>query len=218
MLYLIEPDTYAMYREDLDNMYRFRHKIFFDKLNWEVNSQDGMEKDQFDERDTYYLIYKDENGIIRGCVRFIEMVNECMFDRPFKSALPNVDEFKRAGYWEVSRFAVDTNIGNYYKEYMNKNIARILWSGVIDFSIRSKKVECYLALTYLSFKKLSEKYGLFIYDLNKINLNGDQMFIWAFPPMSYSFNKLMKNLECSSKSKIICNLNSDKYENNFIYI
>ena len=217
MLYLIEPNTYDEYRADLDNMYRFRHKVFFDKLNWDVNSEDGMEKDQYDEKNTYYLIYKDENDIIRGCVRFIEMVNKCMFDGPFKDKLPNVHEFKRPGYWEVSRFAIDTNIDNYYKKYINKSIARILWAGVIDFAIQSKKVECYLALTYLAFKKLSEKYGLLTYDLHELSLNRDKMFVWAFPPISYSMNMITKNLEDSLRSNIICNLNFDKYENNFIY-
>lgn len=192
MLYLIEPHNYDAYREDLDNMYRFRHRIFFDKLNWDVNSQDDMEKDEYDEKETYYLIYKDEEGIIRGCVRFIEMINNCMFDGPFKDALPNVKEFKRQGYWEITRFAVDTN-PEYYKLSGNRNIAKIIWAGIIKFAIKSKRVECYMATTYLAFKKLSERYGLLIYDVNKKKFEESQMYVWGFSSMKYSWEKLKYN-------------------------
>ena len=158
MLYLIEPKNYKNCREDLDNMYRFRHKIFFDKMQWDVKSQDGMEKDEYDEQNAYYLVYKDEEGIIRGCVRFIEMINPCMFDGVFNFALPNLEEFKREGYWEVSRFAVDTNSENYSNLYIKKNIAKILWLGLIEFSLKCKKVEAYIALTYPPFRNLSVRY------------------------------------------------------------
>jgi N-acyl-L-homoserine lactone synthetase len=54
MLHLIKPNTYNLYRKDLDNMYRLRHRVFCTKLNWDVNSHDGMEKDQYDEKNAYY--------------------------------------------------------------------------------------------------------------------------------------------------------------------
>lgn len=212
MLYLIEPDTYDEYREDLDNMYRFRHKVFFDKLNWDVNSEDGMEKDQYDEKETYYLIYKDEKGIVRGCVRFIEMVNECMFDDPFKDMLPNVHEFKRPGYWEVSRFAIDTKSDDNYKSYMQTNITKMLITGVIEFGLISKKVECYLATSYSSIKRLYTKYGLIIYDLSQFNQSDKNASAWAFSPLTYSLSRLTNSLENHENNSVILNYYSYKSE------
>ena len=55
MLHLIKPNNYNLYRKDLDNMYRLRHRVFCTKLNWDVNGHDGMEKDQYDEKNAYYL-------------------------------------------------------------------------------------------------------------------------------------------------------------------
>ena len=46
MVYLITPNDYASHRADLDAMYRLRHKVFFEKLKWQVKSQDNMEKDE----------------------------------------------------------------------------------------------------------------------------------------------------------------------------
>ena len=107
MLYLIDPDNYHLHQNDLEQMYRLRHTVFFDKMKWQVSSIHGMEKDQYDEKNAYYLIYKDSHGIIRGCVRFIEMIHDCMFDDPFKHLLPNIEDYKKPRYWELSRLAVD---------------------------------------------------------------------------------------------------------------
>ena len=83
MLYLIDPDNYHLHKNDLNEMYQLRHRVFFEQMKWHVSSENGMEKDEYDEQDMYYLIYKDDQGIVRGCVRFIEMTHTCMFDGPF---------------------------------------------------------------------------------------------------------------------------------------
>lgn len=215
MLYLIEPDTYAEYREDLDNMYRFRHKVFFDKLNWDVNSQDGMEKDQYDEKETYYLIYKDEKGIIRGCIRFIEMVNECMFDGPFKDTLPNVHEFRRSGYWEATRLAIDTNLNKYYDSIAQRKVIKLLLAGTIEFGLYFKKVECYIAFSYPSIQKLARKYGFILYDIASSYAHENEIIFWAFTPMNYSFDKLVKGMPHRIGSNLICNLNTKKFNNSY---
>ena len=208
MLHLIKPNNYNLYRKDLDNMYRLRHRVFCTKLKWDVNGHDGMEKDQYDEKNAYYLIYKDEHGIIVGCVRFIEMIHDCMFDGPFKHVLSDVSEFKRHGYWETSRFAVDTGSTGYYKSYGQRNVTKMLLAGLIQFGLNSKKVECYLALSYLAFKKLNKKYGLFLYDIHQHSINGKEIFIWAFPPMSYSLDKLTYEQNDYIRSKVVCDFSS----------
>lgn len=213
MLYLIEPHNYDAYREDLDNMYRFRHRIFFDKLNWDVNSQDDMEKDEYDEKETYYLIYKDEYGIIRGCVRFIEMTNNCMFDGPFRDALPNVKEFKRQGYWEATRLAIDTNTGDFYSRAVQQKVVNSLLGGLMEFGLKSKKVECYVVFTYPSVQKLAKKYGLLNYDINVISADEGEVAVWAYVPLTYSYNKLIRFLYESTDPNIniICNLNQCQF-------
>jgi acyl homoserine lactone synthase len=185
MLHLITPNNYELYREDLDNMYRFRHKIFFEKLAWDVQSQDGMEKDIYDETQMYYLIYKDEDGIIRGCVRFIEMTNDCMLDGPFSGALPNFQEFKRPGYWEMSRVAIDTDS----KLFAKGSIVKLLLAGLMEFG-KHAKCECYITVTFAAIKNLFKKYGLLDCDLNKFTDKAEEIHVWGFPAINYSLNQL----------------------------
>lgn len=90
MIIFIEPSTYHVYRQELEGVYRLRHQVFYEKLKWQVNSQNGLEKDEYDESNTYYLVYKDPEGKIRGCQRYIEMCHNCMFDGPFSFMLGDV--------------------------------------------------------------------------------------------------------------------------------
>lgn len=194
MLYLIEPTDYDMYRDDLDSMYRLRYKVFFEKKNWKVNHQNNIEKDEYDENNTYYLIYKDAKGIVRGCIRFIEMIHPCMFDTCFSEALPDLHEFKRPGYWETSRFAVDTTLDENYLLETQGVVSKNIMYGLMKFGLESKKVETYITLTYPSVKRLIKKNGLYTYDIKETIFHGEKISIFAFPPMTYSAEKLIKGL------------------------
>lgn len=198
MLILIKPSDYDYYRDDLDNMYRLRHTVFFEKMNWHVTSLNGLERDTLDEHNMYYLIYKDEQGIIRGCIRFIEMIHPCMFDQDFKGTLPNINDFKKSGYWETSRFAVDTMLSSEYTLEMCKNVSKLILIGLMEFGIKSKHVETYMTLTYPSVKRLLKQNGLFIYDMTNIFFHNEKISIWAFPPMTYALNKLTQKLNGST--------------------
>ena len=81
------PNIYAYSKELLDQMYCLRNDIFVEKLKWNIKSVNGREKDQYDEKNAFYLVYVDGGGEVRGCMHLIEMVNECMFDGPFSFAL-----------------------------------------------------------------------------------------------------------------------------------
>ena len=61
MLILIDPSNYEFHRQDLDDMYRLRHKVFYEELKWDVKSVNGMEKDEYDEKHAHYIIYKEQN-------------------------------------------------------------------------------------------------------------------------------------------------------------
>ncbi|MES2608038.1 MAG: acyl-homoserine-lactone synthase [Pseudomonadota bacterium] len=200
MLYLIQPGEYDLYRQDLDSMYRLRYRVFYESLKWDVSVENGMERDQYDEKNMYYLIYKDDNGIIRGCIRFVEMINDCMFDGPFKFTLPNLDEFKRPGYWELSRYSVDISASEDYKVHMHQKVAKSIMAGLIDFGLTIERVECFLTLTYPSLTKLCKKYGLLTYVVSSAKINQEDIDVWAFQPMSHVYDKIAKSLKINKLS------------------
>lgn len=222
MLYLIDPNNYHLYREDLDNMYRLRHKIFFEKAKWQVSSDGGLERDAYDEKNMHYLIYKDKNGIIRGCVRFIEMIHECMFDGPFKQALPDLKDFKKTGYWELSRLAIDNDFDEEYTLEMENRIAVNLIAGYLHFGYEIEQIECTLTVSYPNTIELLKSYGLIMTEVNKYIVkeeSNEQVIVSAFPTLDVSCFKMLKNLGISKNKPILWHLISmyadetEHYEN-----
>lgn len=91
-------------------MARYRHRVFIEKLGWQLRCEDGLEHDQFDRDDTVYVIAKDDDENIIGTARLLPTTRPYLLGQVFPELLdglpiPNSDEV-----WELSRFAaVDFN-------------------------------------------------------------------------------------------------------------
>jgi acyl homoserine lactone synthase len=206
MLYLIDPDNYHLHKKDLEDMYQLRHKVFFETLKWDVNGHNGMERDRYDENNMYYLIYKDQDGIVRGCVRFIEMTHDCMFDGPFKFTLPNVDAFKRPQYWELSRLAIDTAYTDDYTKEMSQQISLNLLTGYLYFGLELEKIECTLTVAHPQTLAFYKAHGLIFSELNKITLNtetNEQIIISGFPCLNYCYDQMVKRMGIDNDAPVL---------------
>jgi N-acyl-L-homoserine lactone synthetase len=93
-------------RPDLaDTLFRFRHALFVKELGWQLGTQDGLERDEFDtDGATYCGLWAD--GRMIGCFRAIAC------DRPYlaKQLFPHMATRKTypisSDYVEISRFGV----------------------------------------------------------------------------------------------------------------
>jgi len=94
--------------EDLDNaLARYRHQVFVEQLGWKLPCvEDRFERDQYDRRDTIYIVAHDESGSICGCARLLPTTRPYLLRElfPFLLAVdmpaPVSDDV-----WELSRFA-----------------------------------------------------------------------------------------------------------------
>lgn len=90
----------------LESMYRLRHRVFKERLDWEVPSHDGMEHDEFDEQRPIYLAYHGDNGEVIGAVRLLPTTGPNMI----RDIFPDLAEEPiptDTRIWEVSRFGID---------------------------------------------------------------------------------------------------------------
>jgi acyl homoserine lactone synthase len=90
---------------DERDMYRLRHAMFHERLNWEVDTHDGLEFDEFDQLNPLYLIAK-ENGQVCGCWRFLPTSGPNMLSDVFSELLDDASVPCGDDTWELSRFAV----------------------------------------------------------------------------------------------------------------
>ncbi|MFZ4115437.1 MAG: acyl-homoserine-lactone synthase [Chthoniobacterales bacterium] len=199
MLQLITPENYHAHQEDLQAMYRLRHKIFFEQLRWDVTSENGMERDQYDETQMYYLIYKDQEGIIRGSLRLIEMIHECMFDGPFNFMLPNLKKFKKKGFWEISRLYIHG-----YDDLLDhpseaKIIYRHLFAGIIHFGLANHKTTSFLAVSYPSALRLHNMAGMQWSSLYQSVINNEAIISAQYSPSQECYEKLIQKGELNTQ-------------------
>ncbi len=88
----------------------YRHKVFVEQLGWELQTQDGMELDQFDRHDTVYVVAQDDKGHISGCARLLPTTRPYLLLEVFPQLLNGLLPPNSPEVWELSRFAaVDLN-------------------------------------------------------------------------------------------------------------
>ena len=192
MIILIEPSNYHLHQQELEGMYRLRHQVFYEQLGWQVNSQNGLEKDEYDENHTYYLVYKDAEGKIRGCQRYVEMQHNCMFDGPFKFMLDDLQRYKKPGYWEASRLAVDSLYTESYTPSHVKKVRSSLLAASMQLGLEFLNNTLFLTLSYPSVAKLLSQHGLALKTLKQGTINGETIVVSSYPPCKESFQTLLR--------------------------
>jgi len=72
---------------DLWAMHRLRTQVFKDRMGWEVPVIGGMEIDGYDAMDPYYLMIRDQEKGLRGCMRILPTVGPYMLKNTFPELL-----------------------------------------------------------------------------------------------------------------------------------
>lgn len=88
----------------------YRHKVFVERLGWQLQTFNNMEQDQFDRADTIYIVSRDKDGDISGCARLLPTTQPYLLGEIFPELLNGIPIPNSPDVWELSRFAaVDFN-------------------------------------------------------------------------------------------------------------
>lgn len=108
MINIINHDNRADYLDLIDQSYLLRHRIFKQKLGWNVNSFNGREHDEFDKLiGAVNIIHLDNSGKVNGCVRLLPTNGPNMLKDIFTMLLDGAPSPCSPEIWESTRFAVD---------------------------------------------------------------------------------------------------------------
>ena len=108
MIILVNGNEQAEYGYLTNKMFRIRAKVFHERLKWDVNVVDGLEKDHFDQENPLYLISVDEvSGNVRGSLRLLPTTGPNMLRDVFPVLLPAGEVVESATIWESSRFSME---------------------------------------------------------------------------------------------------------------
>lgn len=135
MIQLITADRYGAFIDDLAEMHRLRYRIFKERLGWDVEVSGDMEVDEFDACRPAYLLQKDDDGRIQGCVRLLPTTGPTMLGETFPVLLDGGPAPACPTIWESSRFGVDLAAR---AEKTGRSIARAtfeLFAGMAEFGL-----------------------------------------------------------------------------------
>ena len=89
----------------LFDMARYRHEVFVEKLGWKLDTRGRLELDEFDRKDTIYLIARNTDGEIVGTSRLLPTHRPYLLASVFPQLLGDTPAPCSPDVWELSRFA-----------------------------------------------------------------------------------------------------------------
>ena len=93
--------------DDLAEMHRLRYRIFKERLGWDAQVSGDMEVDEFDACRPAYLLQRNADGRVQGCVRLLPTTGPNMLRDTFPALLDGQAAPTSDAIWESSRFGVD---------------------------------------------------------------------------------------------------------------
>lgn len=89
---------------------RYRHKVFVERLGWQLQCEDELECDQYDRDDTVYVVAQNDAEEIIGTARLLPTVRPYLLSEVFPQLLNGLPPPSSPDIWELSRFAaIDLN-------------------------------------------------------------------------------------------------------------
>lgn len=110
MFIALESHQFSKNQDLLNEMFRLRARVFSEKLGWEVQVDDGFERDIYDEMNPVYLIHLDKRRRILGSLRLLPTTGRTLLYDVFHKTIPDAASMIAPGIWECSRFCVDEEL------------------------------------------------------------------------------------------------------------
>lgn len=107
MYKVITPEMYGACKPELQQMFQLRHRVFKERLGWDVHSVKGEERDQFDSLNPVYILAFDDRQDVVGCWRLLPTTGPNMLADVFPALMDGRAAINSPSIWECSRFAVD---------------------------------------------------------------------------------------------------------------
>jgi acyl homoserine lactone synthase len=93
----------ALSQNVVSKMASYRHRVFVDKLGWQLNCVVGRELDQFDREDTVYVIAEDDLGDVVGTARLLPTNRPYLLGEIFPQLMGGSSVPSSPLIWELSR-------------------------------------------------------------------------------------------------------------------
>ena len=152
----------------LESMFKFRHKIFYEVLGWDVKSINGMERDWYDELNPIYMVAKNHDKKIEGCWRLLPTTGPYMLRDTFPQLLYGNKAPQDPTIWELSRLAVMPSDSTERTQVAFNTLTFAMMQCVVDFA-EQHGIKQYILVTSVALERLLKRTGIPIYRLGNHN-------------------------------------------------
>ncbi|MEL6522219.1 MAG: acyl-homoserine-lactone synthase [Pseudomonadota bacterium] len=157
MVDVIECASATANRRDLEDFFRFRHRIFTDQLGWDTPNfaqNAGMEIDDFDDGSAVYMFHRDESGQIVAGLRLLQTMKPYLLGDRFGNMVDGAVP-RAPNLFEVTRLAVDPDAA---RKHGASTLLRLLVWGLMEYGLK-RSVAGYVSLSYLAMERLLRNSG-----------------------------------------------------------
>jgi acyl homoserine lactone synthase len=152
------PEATADASRKLDGMFRLRHEVFKERLDWEVGSQAGRERDMFDDLDPVYIVCEHQ-GEVLGSWRLLQTTRPYMLKDVFPELLYGMPAPEAPDVWEISRFAVSKRMANNESLGTINTVTNLLLEQLFAFAAR-REISRIVAVADVRFERILKRAGL----------------------------------------------------------
>ncbi len=143
----------------IESMYRLRHDVFKGRLDWDVTSIDGQEKDLYDNLNPVYMMSCNMRKQLEGCWRLLPTTGPYMLKDIFPQLLRGEAVPEAPDIWELSRLAVQPRM-NHSRIKANLNeITLDMFREVYDFAV-ANNISRYVVVTSAAIERMLRLVGI----------------------------------------------------------
>lgn len=136
----------------LDSVYGLRYETFKARLDWDIETSGGKEKDYFDDLNSYHIAIARNSQTVDGCWRALPTQGDYMLEKIFPELLQGEVAPKAKNVWEISRFAVRKGSAEGVDGYWN-NITVELIASFNEFAA-AHGVDHYVTVTTVACERI----------------------------------------------------------------
>ncbi|CAB3764511.1 Acyl-homoserine-lactone synthase [Paraburkholderia humisilvae] len=136
-------------------MFRLRHRVFVERLGWELPGTALLESDSYDAEQTHYLVAFLQDVCI-GCWRLLPTTGPYMLRDEFTALLGDNIPPHDACVWELSRFAIESEQQN---AFGFADATRQMFSEVHRFAM-DHGIRRYVTVTTVAIERMLRHAGV----------------------------------------------------------
>jgi acyl-homoserine lactone synthase len=134
MIHIVTPENQHLFRDEMEQAYRLRHRVFVDEMKWtDLTKPDGREIDQFDNGHAVHMLYVDD-GKVHGYQRMLPSTRPHLLS----DVMPQLCEDERPvgpHIWEWAQYCVEP--AHRERGRALSPVANALLSGIVEWGLES---------------------------------------------------------------------------------